>query len=78
MGMTAEEEQQLIRDRFPTLRFSAFEITSPATKQYNCIAWAAEESHQWWWPSGPYWPDGVPKEEVYKVIRTPARGDYRS
>jgi hypothetical protein len=30
---------------------------------YNCIAWAANDNEQWWWPNGPrtYWPKGVTK-----------------
>jgi hypothetical protein len=33
---------------------------------YNCIAWAAGDTENWWWPSGSpddYWPPGVPCEE---------------
>jgi hypothetical protein len=34
---------------------------------YNCIAWAASDTLNWWWPDDPdigdgYWPDGVPRE----------------
>jgi hypothetical protein len=45
-------------------------ITSPTDPQYNCIAWAAEDSTHWWWPvppglvptrAGVYWPPGVPQ-----------------
>jgi hypothetical protein len=29
----------------------------PAPGAYNCIAWAANDSRQWWWPdSDSYWP----------------------
>jgi len=66
--MTAEEVRQIIRTWFPTLLFSSFEITSPPTKRYNCIAWAAGEEHVWWWPGGRYWPDGVPKEESIEAF----------
>ena len=66
--MTAEEARQIIRVLFPTLFSSSFEITSPPTKRYNCIAWAAGEEHVWWWPGGRYWPDGVPKEESIEAF----------
>ena len=66
--MTAEEVRQIIRVWFPALRTSSFEITSPLTKRYNCIAWAAGEDHVWWWPGGRYWPDGVPREESIEAF----------
>ena len=37
-------------------------ITSPATRRYNCIAWAAKDTLRWWWPdlmSVGYWPPNV-------------------
>jgi|SRR5713101_4102382 len=41
-------------------------VTSPVTKSYNCIAWAATGSADapWWWPipASYYWPDGVSRE----------------
>ena len=48
---------------FSKPRADSFEITGHATRKYNCIAWAAEDTSQWWWPepSG-YWPDGVAEE----------------
>jgi hypothetical protein len=48
---------------FPRLRSNPFYITSPETKQYNCIAWAAGVIDRWWWPGlkpFAYWPPGVP------------------
>ena len=43
-----------------------FVETSPATPEYNCLAWAAGETDRWWWPDlmGLYaWPEGVPRRE---------------
>ena len=37
-------------------------VTSPATKEYNCIAWAAEDEKRFWWPLGGYWPPTAPRE----------------
>jgi hypothetical protein len=41
---------------FPQLnRFT--KPTSPATPQYNCIAWALGIDNMWWWPHpNAYWP----------------------
>ena len=51
---------------FPRLAPPArFEITSPRTVAYNCIAWAAGETQRKWWPDKvgvAYWPKGVPRE----------------
>jgi hypothetical protein len=51
---------------FPLLKQSSCRITSPATTDYNCIAWAAGEDFRWWWPllGIYYWPTGVPYEET--------------
>src|SRR5207253_9492905 len=55
---------------FPELRDSAFRVSSPATRDYNCIAWAATDTKHWWWPDiDPdndtiFWPAGVGTEET--------------
>ena len=36
-------------------------MTSPAAIDYNCIAWAAGDTENWWQP-GVYWPAEVPDE----------------
>jgi hypothetical protein len=60
---------------FPGLRASESRITSPATRDYNCIAWAVGDPARWWWPdaipSNPaiYWPPGVPREETLAAFR---------
>lgn len=41
----------------------AFKLTSPETMNYNCIAWAAHDLNNYWWPSQHpryYWPEGFP------------------
>jgi hypothetical protein len=53
---------------FPHLRTTAYRITSPKTGVYNCIAWAAGDTTDWWWPISdpvdeqPFWPLGVVRE----------------
>src|SRR5688572_7963693 len=48
--------EEAIRKWFPNIR-SGFRITSPQTPGYNCIGWAANDPHHFWWP-GPtaFWP----------------------
>ena len=59
---------------FPGLRDSEYRATSPATRDYNCIAWAAGDTRRWWWPNhdadndAVYWPPGVPKEETLEAF----------
>ncbi len=50
---------------------SGFHETSPATPEYNCIAWAAAEDGDWWWPDAfgdYYWPSGVPRLETLEAF----------
>lgn len=52
---------------FPMLKPSAYKLTSPATIEYNCIAWAAGDTETWWWPDSfdqYFWPSGIPREET--------------
>jgi hypothetical protein len=44
---------------FPNLTAANHRITSPATSDYNCIAWSAYDTERWWQP-GVYWPVDVP------------------
>lgn len=53
----------------PYLNAGNCQITSPATNAYNCIAWAAGNSRQWWDPHPLYhWPKGVPREVSLDAI----------
>ena len=40
---------------FPRLTPANHRVTSPATPDYNCIAWAAHDAARWWEP-GSCWP----------------------
>lgn len=49
----------------PRLPSEPHDITSPKTRKYNCIAWAAGCKNRWWWPDPQgigYWPSGVKRE----------------
>jgi hypothetical protein len=44
-------------------------VTSPLSPRYNCIAWAAGSTTQWWWPVGKYyWPPDAPREETVEAF----------
>jgi hypothetical protein len=53
---------------FPGLRATSYRVTSPPTRDYNCIAWATGDALNWWWPVGDpfdeprFWPTGVARE----------------
>lgn len=56
---------------FPKLRDGGYTITSPATVDYNCVAWAASDIEAWWWPDPldiGYWPAGVRRAETLKAF----------
>jgi len=56
-------EYSALVQAFPNLKPSDYQNTSPATYNYNCIAWASGEDQSWWWPvpevGGHYWPPGL-------------------
>lgn len=48
---------------FPRLRGADYRVTSPPDETYNCIAWAAGDTTNCWWPADPdiaEWPAAVP------------------
>jgi len=59
---------KVLRALFPSLRDCPRQLTSPYDETYNCIAWAAGDVSNWWWPtpgSKPnYWPEGIPTVET--------------
>lgn len=58
----ADEDKRQLMLKFPHLEEDRFEITSLASADYNCIAWAAEDTSRWYQPIGDWhWPDGIKK-----------------
>ena len=49
-----------LEDMFPNLYGSGYRITSPASLQYNCVAWALGITTQWW-SHDRIWLDAVPR-----------------
>lgn len=63
--------KNLIEQDHPSLATIGYELTSPDTIDYNCVAWAAEEDDVWWWPDPfleSYWPRDVPREETLEAF----------
>lgn len=57
---------------FPQLVSSGYSITSPETTEYNCIAWAADDTEVCWWPDPfdlGYWPSEIPRKETLDVFK---------
>ena len=65
----------------PNLVPETYDITSSATRRYNCIAWAAGEDFRNWWPDSfdvGYWPPGVPRQvTIQAFIRAYGALGYR-
>ncbi|MCL1472282.1 DUF7689 domain-containing protein [Argonema antarcticum] len=58
--------KEWIEQNHPNLVTTGYQITSSDTTDYNCIAWAAGSTEEWWWPdakSGDYWPPNILREE---------------
>ena len=59
---------------FPGLQGKPYQLTSPAAREYNCIAWAANDTTRWWWPDldpendAVYWPENAPLAETVEAF----------
>ncbi len=49
-----------LEDMFPSLYGSGFQIASPVSLEYNCVAWALGITTEWW-SHDRTWPDSVPR-----------------
>lgn len=57
--------------QFPGLHGTRYDVVSPQTPNYNCIAWAASEDHRWWWPDAfgiYFWPQGIPRASTVEAF----------
>ena len=55
-----------IERHLPGLEASEYQITSDATDEYNCVAWAVGEDDRWWSHEVDdeyFWPDRAPRSE---------------
>ncbi|MCT7972148.1 DUF7689 domain-containing protein [Laspinema olomoucense] len=56
---------------YPNLLESGYRLTSSDTIDYNCIAWALEDTSKWWWPDEmgqQYWPPPMKREESLEAF----------
>lgn len=59
-----------IEDLFPNLAGPGYEITSEASDEYNCIAWAIGVTAPWWGYQNPgdYWPPSLPRNQRVETV----------
>ena len=62
MGEAARTRIVIESEDFPRLTASNHRVTSDATTDYNCVAWAVADTKHWWQP-GFYWPVEVADDE---------------
>jgi hypothetical protein len=63
--------QHVLIQKFPLSIVDPFIVTSPATVQYNCIAWAFGDDKRFYWPDADnlmFWPNGIPREETFEAF----------
>ena len=66
-----------LEEFFPNLAGSGYEITSAASKEYNCIAWVLGISSQPWDcydPDG-YWPPSIPRDDLIVTVMSLFAGE---
>jgi hypothetical protein len=66
-----------IEDYFPNLKPTGYAVTSPTSPVYNCIAWAAGVTDDWWWPDPlgiSFWPGTAPRDQTLAAFIEVFRG----
>lgn len=59
------DAQEWLEREFTKLKDEQYLVTSDSTDEYNCIAWAANDTERWWWPHpDAYWPTNLPRVET--------------
>lgn len=73
--MPSQSESQSLLIYFPNLNLSNHRITSPKSREYNCVAWAAGIDDQQIWPDGSedlaeevVWPGEVRNDESVEAF----------
>ena len=70
--MTYADLLRSLRGDFPSLTAENSRPTSPFDVKYNCIAWAAQDDSNWWWPDRMnlyYWPRQAPRIESIEAFK---------
>lgn len=66
-----------VENSFPNLKADGYRVTSPQSLDYNCIAWAAGDNTQWWWPDDDaFWPTANRAVTVEVFVKTFATVGY--
>ncbi len=61
---------------FPSLKRNEYTVTSHEDPVYNCIAYAAGDTSQWWdfveppSPLGVFWPEGAGRDESLDALKS--------
>ena len=63
-----------LEEAFPQLASDNYRLASPVDGNYNCIAYAADDTSIWWWPTekptaGYYWPPDAPREVTIEAFQ---------
>ena len=56
-----------LEDLFPNLSAVGYQITGPVSRQYNCVAWALQITHQWW-SYDALWLESVPRSRETNAL----------
>ena len=70
MGISGDMPLADLYRVFPNLAKSDAKKKSSETANYNCIAWAANETRRRWWPraSGYYWPANIRDDDSLEAF----------
>lgn len=69
--MGENEKLYLTHPSFPNSFDFPFEITSPETAQYNCVAWALGDSENWWEADDDYqWLDNIEYSQSLLAVKS--------
>ena len=66
-----QQVKQWLENDYPNLKSTDYQVTSPDTIDYNCVAWAMGETDTWWWPipeDESYWLTNVPSQETLEAF----------
>ena len=67
-GPGLNDIERKLEAKFPGLHATDYSVSSPVDTRYNCIAFAAGDETNWWWPDAAkratYWPHGIATEET--------------
>ena len=59
-----------LANAFPRLSGETFEIVAQPSNQYNCIAYAAGDTNEWWSPmENRYWPDHATRSDSIESLK---------